>query len=631
MKLGKKASIRRRLFFGVLLISILLVVSVTGVAVSISYKTMKDQLIANRRMSARWLQDRLTMEVEDYSDQFYSYEVDKNTKADLSAWCSDASVDYTVLQRLITSMNETISMDSSLNSMEIYNLIKDEVVIAKRSGASTEETGDKLELWEQRNEQLQTNLVFRRVENEIILYHESYRFSDKTPLVLMTMHVRPYDLEDILEDIQTTEDESIYIYNDEYQYIDAVQGTTKPEDESLIAAVMRMDEETAAEMYLDGCFYFFRDVAGGKLKILMVVPDSTIVAALKDTLTAGFLLGIIAILISSLGALLFSGMFTRPIIRLSAMMRTITIEDFPGILEQEKDRNRIAGKDEISILQNSFTRMLERNKELIEQEYQAVLEKREAQIRALQAQINPHFMYNTLQVIGGMALKKDVTEVYHMTTALSDILRYSLNFSEDMVMIAEEIQYFTSYIMIQNERFGNKIHLTVKMDEKVRQCLIPKLILQPILENSLEHGLSQRSGDWEIVLTGEITDEVSSKMTGELTGKTTGDPNSGLTGKTNKNPSSELSSAQDLLLTLSDNGIGIPKEQLDRIRQTLEEDTEQTLKSEAHIGLRNVNARLRLNYGEKYGVAIDSEWEKGTTVRVQMKAVLREEGNYSLI
>ena len=96
---------------------------------------MKDQLIANRRMSARWLQDRLTMEVEDYSDQFYSYEVDKNTKADLSAWCSDASVDYTVLQRLITSMNETISMDSSLNSMEIYNLIKDEVVIAKRSGA----------------------------------------------------------------------------------------------------------------------------------------------------------------------------------------------------------------------------------------------------------------------------------------------------------------------------------------------------------------------------------------------------------------------------------------------------------------------------------------------------------------
>ena len=120
-------------------------------------------------------------------------------------------------------------------------------------------------------------------------------------------------------------------------------------------------------------------------------------------------------------------------------------------------------------------------------------------------------------------------------------------------------------------------------------------------------------------------------MTGELTGKTTGDPNSGLTGKTNKNPSSELSSAQDLLLTLSDNGIGIPKEQLDRIRQTLEEDTEQTLKSEAHIGLRNVNARLRLNYGEKYGVAIDSEWEKGTTVRVQMKAVLREEGNYSLI
>ena len=587
MNLGKKASIRRRLFLGVLLISILLVVSVTGVAVSISYKTMKDQLIANRRMSVRWLQDRLTMEVEAYSDQFYSYEVDKNTKADINTWCSDASVDYAVLQRLITSTNETISMDSTLNSMEIYNLIKEEVIIAKRSGASVEATGEKLELWERRSEQLQTNLVFRRVEEEIILYHESYRFSDKAPLVLMTMHVRPYDLEDILEDIQTTEDESIYIYNDECQYIDAVQGTTKPEDDSLRSAVIRMDEEVATEMYLNGCFYFCRDVAGGKLKILMVVPDSTIVVALKDTMTAGFFLGIIAILVSSLGALIFSGMFTRPIIRLSAMMRIITIEDFPGVLEQEKDRNRIIGKDEIRILQNSFTLMLERNKELIEQEYQAVLEKREAQIRALQAQINPHFMYNTLQVIGGMALKKDVTEVYHMTTALSDILRYSLNFSEDMVMIAEEIQYFTSYIMIQNERFGNKIHLTIDMDEEVKRYLIPKLILQPILENSLEHGLSQRSGNWEIVLTGMVTKE------------------------------------QDLLLTLSDNGIGITKDQLTRIRQTLEEDAEQTLKSEAHIGLRNVNARLRLNYGETYGVTIDSEWEKGTTVRVRLKAMRR--------
>ena len=140
-------------------------------------------------------------------------------------------------------------------------------------------------------------------------------------------------------------------------------------------------------MYHDGSFWFFREVGGGKLKILMTVPNRSILEALNSTLFAGIAIGVMAVIISTLGSILFSKVFSKPIIDLSAMMRTITIDDFSDVIANER-------KDEIGILHDSFGVMIDRNKRLIAQEYQSKIEKREAQIRALQAQINPHFMYN---------------------------------------------------------------------------------------------------------------------------------------------------------------------------------------------------------------------------------------------
>jgi sensor histidine kinase YesM len=587
MKISKDLSIRRKLFLGMLIISVLIVVLVTQVAVVVSYRTLREQLIYNRRMSIRWLQDRLNTEVEKYSDQFYEYEVNKSIKNGINSWYNKKEeIDYTVKLNLISAMNETISMDKNINSMEIYNLIRNEVIVAKRSGAAMEETGDKLEQWEQRDTSLQTNIVFQRTEKEIIVYHESYSFPGKEPMVLMTMHIRPYDLEEILQDIQTTKDESILIFNDQKELIDAEYGTgANYEEDKLVEIINKLETSEVQEVYQDGSFWFFRDVKGGKLKILMTVPNSTIVAALSSTLFGGLIIGMVAVIISTAGAILFSRAFSKPIIELSAMMRTITIEDFSGINLRER-------KDEIGVLHDSFALMLERNKELIAQEYQSKLEKREAQIRALQAQINPHFMYNTLQVIGGMALKKDVPQVYHITTALSDIMRYSLNFSDEMVCLREEIQYFQSYLRIQDERFGNRISLEINIPEELLDCLIPKLILQPLLENSLEHGLSNKSGVWKIVLEGNLTPE------------------------------------GDLLLVMEDNGVGIAPERLEQIQQSLKYDTEKSLKSSTHIGLCNVNSRIKLKYSEdKYGITIDSIYGEGTKVRVLTKVLRREESN----
>ena len=584
MKKGKDISIRKKLFIGILAFSVSLVVIVTTIVGFITYRTIREQLIYNRRMSMRWLQDRLNSEVDRYSDRFYEFEVNKKIKKDITSWCNDdQEIDYTVKLNLITMMNETISMDKNLNSIEIFNFAKNQVLVAKRSGAAVEEIGDRLDLWKARDPEQQTNIVFFRNDKEIEVSHEIYSFSDKKPMVLITMKLRPYDIEEILEDIKTTKDESILIFNDQNELIEAEYGTdAKFEQSKLNDIVKKLSNRKVQEIYQDGSFWFFKEVSGGKLKILMTVPNSSILEALNSTLVAGITIGMIAVLISTIGSILFSRVFSKPIIELSAMMRTITIDDFSDVIINDR-------KDEIGILHDSFGVMIDRNKKLIAKEYQSKLEKREAQIRALQAQINPHFMYNTLQVIGGMALKKEVPQVYKITTALSDIMRYSLNFSDEMVSLREEIEYFKSYLMIQDERFGNRINLEINMEEHLLQYLIPKLMLQPLIENSLEHGLTNKSGEWRIVLAGSLTEE------------------------------------GDLLLTLEDNGVGIEPERLLQIQDNLRYGAEKSLKSSSHIGLCNVNSRIKLKFTEdKYGISILSTYGEGTMVRVITKAINRE-------
>jgi Predicted signal transduction protein with a C-terminal ATPase domain len=525
--------------------------------------------------------------LEGYSDKFYQFEVNKKIKNDISAWCGDLQkINYTSKLDLISALNETISMDKNINSMEIYNFAQQQVLVAKRSGAGMEEIGYKLDDWKKRDQKLQTNIIFSRTEKEIIVSHEIFNFSDKKPMVLIAMHLRPYDMEGILEDIKTTKDESILIFNDENELIQAEYGAgVHLESSRLTEVIQQLEKAKVQETFLEGHFYFFREVGQGKMKILMTVPNRTIVAALGNTIVAGILVGLVAVIVSALGSMLFSRAFSKPIIDLSAQMRIITIDDYPDIAVQER-------KDEIGILHDSFGIMLERNKKLIEQEYQSKIEKREAQLRALQAQINPHFMYNTLQVIGGMALKKESSKVYKVTTALGDIMRYSLNFSDEMVCLREEIQYFQAYLTIQNERFGNKINLEIDVPEALEDCIIPKLILQPLLENSMEHGLSDRVGQWLIRLKGTIQNK------------------------------------EDLLLTLEDNGIGISPQRLEQIRESLKNETEKTMKAGSHIGLCNVNTRIRLKFSEdRYGISIDSKEGEGTTVKVRIKVIRRDDSN----
>jgi sensor histidine kinase YesM len=580
-KILKNLSIRKKLLIYLIIFSVTLVLTVTMIALSITYNTMREQLIYNRRMSIGWLHDRIDLEIKSYTNQFYEFEVDKVMKADINTWCTTGEEpDYIAKWRLISSLNEAISMDSNINSIEIYNLAYGKVLLAQRSGASIVSTGDRLDKWQKRDPNLQTNIMFQKSEKEILVMHQIYRFEDNLPLALVIMRLRPFEIQDILENIKMAEDESILLFNDQNELIGAEYGTNATFDsESLKGIIKQLADSDSQEMLKDGNYWFYRSVNRDKLQILLTVPDHTILSALSETLMGGLLIALIAVIVSVIGSFLFSRTFTKPIINLSSQMRTLTLHDYTCVKPQSR-------QDEIGVLQDSFGIMVERNQKLIAQEYQSKIEKRNAQIRALQAQINPHFMYNTLQVIGGMALKKQAVEIYNITVALGDIMRYSLNFSREMVTIREEIQYLRSYLSIQNQRFNNRIAFNLDIPEDVMLCLIPKLILQPILENSFEYAFTGKAGNWEIELKGSIT------------------------------------ASGDLLLIISDNGQGISPERLQEIQEKLSFDAERALNRGSHIGLGNVDSRIRLKFpGEGYGVTISSELNKGATIKILMKAV----------
>ncbi|MEA4915724.1 MAG: sensor histidine kinase [Christensenella sp.] len=579
-------SIRRKLFFSMLILSVCITTAVTVVALVSTYRTMREQLIYDRRTNIGWLENRLYLETKNDMNRFYQFEVDKTLKNEVFAWYAQGNdADYSAKLGLINALNSIISLDSNINSIDLFNLGNDTVLRAQRSGASFTQTGDLLNAWNARDNDLQTNTVYLREGREIVAYHEIYRFEDTRPIALIAIHQRQYKMQDILADIKITPNESIFIYNDQNDLIVANLGENGKiaEDQSL-EVMEKIAVSASRETVQDGNFWFYRAVNGGKLRILLVVADQAIVSSLQKTLLAGIFVFIAAVATAVGASAAFARLLSKPLIELASSMGNIRLDSSQHMARSERD-------DEIGLLQNSFADMAERTQNLIASEYIAKIEKRNAQLRALQAQINPHFIYNTLQAVGGMALKHEVPGIYEVTLNLIDIMRYSLNFSKDRVRLGDELKYLQSYLQIQNLRFGRRLDLAFDAPEDCFEYLVPKLILQPLVENCFEHGLAERAGRWVVTIRA-------------------------------------VAVGDDLCLTVVDNGVGIPAEKLEQIRAALESGTDSSLRGAEHIGLTNVNARIRLMFGgEDYGLTIDSNPDSGTSITVRLRAVKEGEEN----
>ena len=207
---------------------------------------------------------------------------------------------------------------------------------------------------------------------------------------------------------------------------------------------------------------------------------------------------------------------------------------------------------------------------------------RKAEFELLQAQINPHFLYNTLDAIEESAQNGEEGQVVSMVHSLSDFFRFSLSKGKDIVSVREELQHVKSYLEIQQIRYKDILTYELNVTKDIYDYSIPKITIQPLVENALYHGIKNRRGGGRIIITGVE----------------------------NKN---------DIVIQIRDNGIGMDAERLNEVRQALS-DNSSPVKSVVY-GLYNVNERIRLNFGDDYGVKITSEFGEGTTVLVRLPKI----------
>ncbi|MDW7658457.1 MAG: sensor histidine kinase [Bacillota bacterium] len=252
-----------------------------------------------------------------------------------------------------------------------------------------------------------------------------------------------------------------------------------------------------------------------------------------------------------------------------------------GKLDYRLGQNRLS---EFNSVFEALNEMAEKLSDTIEKNLVLNIVAQKAEIKALQAQINPHFLYNTLNAINGCARTSRTDSLISMITALSDILRYSLGSAGKKVMLADELKHIENYLLIQNTRFNKIIRYEKEIDPDLLDMPIAPLLLQPIVENAIEHGLSSQADHLIIRITAYRNDAA-------------------------------------VYFQVTDNGQGFEPEKLAELQQQLLSDTnilQQTNDSSSGLGLLNVHTRLRIQYGQPYGLDIQSWKNEGTTIILRL-------------
>ena len=313
-----------------------------------------------------------------------------------------------------------------------------------------------------------------------------------------------------------------------------------------------------------GTSYFiaFHTSATTGWKTLGLVPIDEMTPGLMEVYRSNILYLVFWIILGIVLSFMITRSVVSPIKKLILAMRGVEEGDFDI-------QTNFYGNKEVMVLSGKFNKMTSRLKELINRVYEEELKEKNAQLRALQAQINPHFLYNTLDTIYWMLYMRGEEKIGDLIVSMSNMLRYSIGKSGPLVTLKDELDNLLNYFHIQTTRYGDRLRFDFEIDESLYPALVPKLSLQPIVENAITHGLEPK------VAPGKI--QLAAYREGE-----------------------------QLRIKISDDGVGMSQEQLESFRRKRQ--------TGQGYGIQNVDERIQLLFGEDYGLEIDSAEGQGVTV-----------------
>lgn len=290
---------------------------------------------------------------------------------------------------------------------------------------------------------------------------------------------------------------------------------------------------------------------------------------------------LLAMLVFVLTTVFFSSFLLTHMISHPIQSLVKAMKDFEANAE-EFSYQPVHGSKEMIALSDSFAHMVDRIQDLMEKVRREEITLRKTELKALQAQINPHFLYNTLDAIGWMCEEERSQDAVEMVNALARLFRISISKGHELIPIGKEVEHARSYLMIQKFRYKNQFTYSFDIEEECLPYLCNKITLQPIIENAIYHGINRMVDEGEIRI----------RIYGE---------------------------GNHIVFAVSDNGVGMTREQCENILKS--EPGDQT-----GIGIKNVNDRIKIYFGEEYGITIESEPDEGTCVSIRMPKV--EEGGY---
>lgn len=411
--------------------------------------------------------------------------------------------------------------------------------------------------------------------NVFFTFHRVYiNISDRKPVASISIALNFNEAKSLSHDLDIESEGYFGIFDDKGRAL-YVNDSKLPD----LVAKYYVKEKNQEER-LDGDFmisddgteylFIYNNSVKYKRQLIKFIPLSLINRKAEQTKDLNILIGLLCCTLLIFIVIYISRLLTSSLRKLTKQIDQVGGGNFNVQVD-------VKGYDEVAILSRKFNSMVVQINDLINEEYRAKLSEKNARVKALEAQLNPHFLYNSLQAIASKAVISGVRDIGKMIEALANTLRYCIN-SEYKVTISKEIKHIRNYLEIHKIRFDDRLQVEIIIQDDIGDILIPRLSIQTIVENSIKHALEQANESILIKICA-YTD------------------------------------SRRCIIEISDNGRGMTAEQLKTVTDSLN-DAKWMDKSNNAIGLENLNSRLKLMFGEDSGLIIHSSLNQGTIVQI---------------
>jgi two-component system sensor histidine kinase YesM len=576
-------SMRYKLMIFMVIIAVLPLTLVTIFAAKTTKQSLSLEIIRSNESRMDWAAKYFDEKFSQLNSVVYSLLMDKNlfpnTRGESISAGNGLDAGKLYIDEKLRSLY--VANNNSIVLISLYLKASQSMYIVDKDAVrSTDSLDTPVGNWGDLTKDHQTvNKIVESAHNNFTLVRSMNRFEDQVVLGGVSMEVRWKIMDDVIDMIHSEPNSQVLVLDAQGKIMYNPYPEQSTIDQEMLKNAINSQMESGFIESKQGIL-FYQPVASAALWIVKFIPISYVTQGASTTLSFSFYTAMVSVLLAIILSLVIAYFTTKPIIRLTRSMKAVENQNFNVGVDKIRS-------DEIGTLERRFNSMLKKIKELIQIEYKSKIEKRTAQLKAMQAQINPHFLYNALQSIGGVALSRNAPEIYEHVRAISELFRYTIKMKADIVTVADEMEHVTNYLQIQKLRFQDMIHIQIDIEQDCGVYDIPKFTLQPIVENCFVHGLEGQMDQWKVTIRVEkIMDEIE--------------------------------------ISIEDNGLGIDEERLEEIRRQLSHGGEDQGLGES-MGMNNVNSRIKLIFGQEYGLFVTSSKDAGTIVKVVIPAIIKGE------